>query len=114
MQLNALGWQCHSQWWRVCALTKGLPWVETSNPLDDILFCAHDCDLRLDYKVHQGDSGESSLVGIIVSTVVEWAVIRPIGYETNTVEDLASVEDTFTVPVLGRRHLSMQRSTFCL
>ena len=33
----------------------------------------------------------ASLAGIIMSTVVEWAFVRQIGYETNTVADLASV-----------------------
>ena len=33
----------------------------------------------------------SSLAAIIVSTILEWAFVRPIGYKTNTVKDLASV-----------------------
>ena len=33
----------------------------------------------------------ASLAGIIGSTILEWALVRPIGYRTNTVEDLASV-----------------------
>jgi len=40
-----------------------------------------------------------SLAGIIVSTIVEWALVRPIGYETNTVADLASVAGAFPSPV---------------
>ena len=33
----------------------------------------------------------ASLAAIIVSTILEWGLIRPIGYETTTVKDLASV-----------------------
>ena len=33
----------------------------------------------------------SSLAAIIVSTILEWAFVRPIGYKSNTVKDLASV-----------------------
>eukprot|EP00592_Proboscia_alata_P018235 CAMPEP_0194402592 /NCGR_PEP_ID=MMETSP0176-20130528/1278_1 /TAXON_ID=216777 /ORGANISM="Proboscia alata, Strain PI-D3" /LENGTH=638 /DNA_ID=CAMNT_0039200009 /DNA_START=36 /DNA_END=1952 /DNA_ORIENTATION=+ len=41
----------------------------------------------------------ASLAGIIMSTVVEWAFVRQIGYETNTVADLASVAGAFPSPV---------------
>jgi len=40
-----------------------------------------------------------SLAGIIVSTVVEWAFIRNIGFRTNTVSDLAAVKGSFPIPV---------------
>merc|ERR1712151_813182 len=40
-----------------------------------------------------------SLAAIIISTAVEWGIIRQIGYYTNTVADLASVSGTFPVPV---------------
>lgn len=36
-----------------------------------------------------------SLAGIIASTVLEWALIRPLGFKTNTVSDLASVKGSF-------------------
>lgn len=41
----------------------------------------------------------ASLASIIVSTICEWAIVRQVGYETNTVADLASVSGTFPVPV---------------
>jgi len=41
----------------------------------------------------------ASLASIIATTVIEWAFIRPIGYKTNTVEDLASVAGNFPFPV---------------
>lgn len=41
----------------------------------------------------------ASLAAIIVSTICEWIIVRPCGFETNTVEDLASVKGTFPVPV---------------
>jgi len=41
----------------------------------------------------------SSLAGIIVCTVLEHAFVRQIGFETNTVEDLASVKGEFPVPI---------------
>lgn len=40
-----------------------------------------------------------SLAGIIVSTIVEWAFIRNIGFKTNTVSDLAAVSGSFPLPV---------------
>ena len=41
----------------------------------------------------------SSLAGIIVSTILEHAFVRPIGYKSYTVEDLASVAGEFPIPV---------------
>jgi SulP family sulfate permease len=41
----------------------------------------------------------ASLAAIIMTTIVEWALVRPIGYKTNTVMDLASVKGKFPVPV---------------
>merc|ERR1719174_1311217 len=41
----------------------------------------------------------ASLAGIIVSTIFEWAIIRPCGYKTNTVKDLASVNGSFPIPI---------------
>jgi SulP family sulfate permease len=41
----------------------------------------------------------ASLAAIIVTTIVEWALIRPVGFQTDTVKDLASVSGNFPVPV---------------
>jgi SulP family sulfate permease len=41
----------------------------------------------------------ASLAAIIVTTILEWALIRPIGYETNTVKDLQDVKGDFPIPV---------------
>jgi len=41
----------------------------------------------------------SSMAGIIVGTVVEFAIIRPAGFMTPTVEDAASVKGFFPIPV---------------
>ena len=41
----------------------------------------------------------ASLAAIILTTILEWALVRPIGYETNTVADLASVAGAFPLPV---------------
>merc|ERR1711957_846442 len=41
----------------------------------------------------------ASLASIIVATILEWALIRPCGYKTNTVKDLASVSGTFPISV---------------
>jgi len=41
----------------------------------------------------------ASLAAITVTTIVEWALIRNIGFQTNTVKDLASVAGTFPLPV---------------
>lgn len=41
----------------------------------------------------------ASLAAIIMTTIVEWALVRPVGYKTNTVMDLASVKGKFPVPV---------------
>ncbi len=41
----------------------------------------------------------ASLAAIIVTTILEWALVRPVGYSTNTVKDLASVQGAFPVPV---------------
>mmetsp|Transcript_14968 Transcript_14968/g.19314 ORF Transcript_14968/g.19314 Transcript_14968/m.19314 type:complete len:691 (-) Transcript_14968:398-2470(-) len=41
----------------------------------------------------------SSLAGILLATAFEFALIRPVGYSTPLVEDLASVEGTFPVPI---------------
>lgn len=41
----------------------------------------------------------ASLAAIIMTTILEWALVRPIGYKTNTVMDLATVKGAFPVPV---------------
>lgn len=41
----------------------------------------------------------ASLAAIILTTIFEWALVRPIGFKTNTVSDLASVAGAFPLPV---------------
>ena len=41
----------------------------------------------------------SSMVGIIVSTAIEWGIVRQVGSETNTVGEIASVKGSFPVPI---------------
>jgi SulP family sulfate permease len=41
----------------------------------------------------------ASLAAIIMTTIFEHALVRPVGYETNTVSDLAQVKGNFPVPV---------------
>lgn len=41
----------------------------------------------------------ASLAAIIVTTILEWAFVRPIGFETNTVKDLQDVKGSLPVPV---------------
>eukprot|EP00979_Chaetoceros_neogracilis_P004994 scaffold854_cov247-Chaetoceros_neogracile.AAC.3 len=41
----------------------------------------------------------ASLAAIIITTILEWALVRPIGYETNTVKDLQDVRGDFPIPV---------------
>ena len=41
----------------------------------------------------------ASLAAIIMTTILEWALVRPIGYQTNTVKDLASVAGAFPLPI---------------
>jgi len=41
----------------------------------------------------------ASLACIVGSTIIEWSIIRPCGYKTNTVKDLASVNGSFPIPV---------------
>lgn len=74
--------------------TNGLPWV------DSVMIgwmCFHIVITIVTYllfpKITKAVPG--SLAGIIVSTVLEWALVRPLGYHTNTVSDLASVEGSF-------------------
>lgn len=41
----------------------------------------------------------ASLASIIMTTIFEHCLVRPVGYRTNTVSDLAEVSGTFPVPV---------------
>lgn len=41
----------------------------------------------------------ASLASIIVTTILEAALVRPIGYETKRVSDMASVKGSFPIPV---------------
>lgn len=41
----------------------------------------------------------ASLACIVGSTIIEWSIIRPCGYKTNTVKDLASVNGSFPLPI---------------
>lgn len=66
--------------------------------LDGIFDCRDDCHLHFVSK-YVTKAIPGSLAGIVVSTIFEWALIRPLGYETNTVEDLAIVAGSFPVPV---------------
>lgn len=78
--------------------TNGLPWVEWQMAVWMIFLVAVTLITYIVFpKFTKAIPG--SLAGIIVSTVLEWAFIRQIGFETNTVEDIASVKGTFPVPV---------------
>ena len=46
-----------------------------------------------------GKAIPASLAAIIITTILEWGLIRPIGYKTNTVEDLQDVRGDFPIPV---------------
>ncbi len=41
----------------------------------------------------------ASLAAIIVTTILEWVLVRQVGYKTNTVADVASVAGAFPLPV---------------
>jgi len=41
----------------------------------------------------------SSLVGLVMATIGEYAVVRPLGYRTGIVKDLADIQGIFPVPV---------------
>jgi len=41
----------------------------------------------------------SALAGILSPTIVEWALVRPLGFKTNVIEDVSSVAGTFPIPV---------------
>jgi hypothetical protein len=80
------------------AFTDGRPWVDRDMLLWMIFHIIVTIAVYIYFpKLTKHIPG--SLAGIIASTILEWAVIRPLGYETNTVEDLASVNGKFPVPV---------------
>lgn len=78
--------------------TNGKPWVDVTMGLwmtfhIIVTLCTYATFPKLSKAI------PASLAGIIVSTVVEWAIVRPAGYESNTVKDLASVSGSFPIPV---------------
>jgi len=79
--------------------TNGLPWVD---PVMGGWMAFHIIVTILTYllfpKLTKAIPG--SLAGIIMSTVLEWALIRPIGFATNTVSDLASVEVSLNIDLI--------------
>lgn len=78
--------------------TNGLPWVD---PVMGGWMTFHIIITVATYIIVSRKTNliPGSLAGIIVSTVLEWALVRQIGFETNTVADLASVAGSFPVPV---------------
>jgi len=74
--------------------TNGQPWVD---PVMGAWMGFHIVITILTYiffpKITKAIPG--SLAGIVVSTALEWAMIRPLGFATNTVSDLASVKGSF-------------------
>lgn len=74
--------------------TNGQPWVD---PVMGGWMAFHIIVTILTYllfpKLTKAIPG--SLAGIIMSTALEWALIRPLGFATNTVSDLASVKGSF-------------------
>ena len=71
--------------------TNGQPWVD---PVMGGWMAFHIFVTILTYivfpKITKAIPG--SLAGILVSTALEWAMVRPLGFATNTVSDLASVK----------------------
>lgn len=49
----------------------------------------------------------SSLMAILLSIGIEWAIVRPIGFSTWCVEDFASVQGTLPLPVWGDPQYNM-------
>lgn len=74
--------------------TNGQPWVD---PVMGGWMAFHIFITILTYivfpKITKAIPG--SLAGILVSTALEWAMLRPLGFKTNTVSDLASVKGSF-------------------
>ena len=56
----------------------------------------------------------SALAGILSPTIVEWALVRPIGHKTNVIEDVSSVEGSFPIPVWFDSQYNMPSPSFDL
>jgi len=56
----------------------------------------------------------SALAGILSPTIVEWALVRPIGHKTNVIEDVSSVEGSFPIPVWFDSQYNMPSLSFDL
>ena len=56
----------------------------------------------------------SALAGILSPTIVEWALVRPLGYKTNVIEDVSSVEGSFPIPIWFDSQYTMPNLTFDL
>mmetsp|Transcript_21144 Transcript_21144/g.29613 ORF Transcript_21144/g.29613 Transcript_21144/m.29613 type:complete len:631 (-) Transcript_21144:160-2052(-) len=78
--------------------TNGLPWV---NATMGFWMAFHIVIALLTYAFFPKltKAIPASLASIIVTTILEWALVRPVGYRTNTVKDLASVSGSFPIPV---------------
>lgn len=75
------------------------PWVKTEMLLWMVFLIVVTIATYILFPKYVTKAIPGSLAGIVVSTIFEWALIRPLGYETNTVEDLAIVAGSFPVPV---------------
>lgn len=78
--------------------TNDRPWVDT----DMLLWMIFEIIVTIAVyilfpKITKSIPG--SLAGIVVCTIVEWGIVRPSGYKTNTVEDLVSVNGKFPFPI---------------
>mmetsp|Transcript_2393 Transcript_2393/g.4432 ORF Transcript_2393/g.4432 Transcript_2393/m.4432 type:complete len:688 (-) Transcript_2393:53-2116(-) len=56
----------------------------------------------------------SALAGILTPTIVEWAIVRPIGHKTNVIEDVSSVAGSFPIPVWFDSQYNMPSLSFDL
>jgi len=79
--------------------TNGRPWIETDMILWSIFLIIVTIATYILFPKYVTKAIPGSLAGIVIATVLEWVLIRPLGYETNTVEDLASVAGSFPVPI---------------
>jgi len=92
--------------------TNDRPWVETEMLLWMVFLIVVTIATYILFPKYVTNAIPGSLAGIVVSTILEWALIRPLGYETNTVEDLASVAGSFPVPVWVDTKYESQLSPF--
>lgn len=78
--------------------TNGTPWVDVTMGL---WMTFHIIVALLTYAFFPKltNAIPASLAAIIVTTILEWVFVRQIGFETNTVSDLASVAGNFPVPI---------------